>query len=489
MGETDEPRAELWPFVCLALQLMLSNVARFSLLVIDAAFVGHIGTNELAGASLAMLWIDFPLYTVWGLANALVVLCGQAYGAKNGILMGIWLQMALVLVTLLAVPTTIYCLFLHDMLRVASDDSAIVALGARFGALLSPSMWPLLAYVCLRQYLQAMGVVAPTTLNAVVAVGLDIGANYVLIEVAQLGFDGSPLATVLVAWLQPIALYLYAFEYKKLHRDAWGGWKISELTRQRWTTFLQIALPLGLNDGCDLLATAALSLVVARISTEAMAAHAILSNVWTVVDAIYYGIGLASEVGLATHLGGGRPEAARACARRGVAVLLLTGALVCLGLWLSPARIVGLFTPETSLLIMYTDVLPLLVLACGLRSLEVALVTTLEGLCQMRFVTIVTIGGLWGVELPLAYYCGLHLDLGLPGVWVASTIAVTLKTILLGLRCLRIDWASMATEAMATAEARDDSSTDADSTDSICLVVTPVHEPCSTRPAWYVTLT
>ena len=395
--------------------------------------------------------------------------------------------MALVLVTVLAIPTTIYCLFLGDLLRFASDDSAILAFGARFAALLSPSVWPLVAYVCLRQYLQAMGVVAPTTVNALAAVGLDVGANYVLIEVAHLGFDGSPLATVLVAWLQPLALYLYAFVYKKHHRGAWGGWKFSELTRQRWKTFLHIALPLGLNDGCDLLATAALSLVVARISTEAMATHAILSHVWTIVDAIYYGIGLASEVGLATHLGGGRPKAARACAMRGVAVLMLSGTLVCLGLWLAPARIVSLFTHEALLLDMYMDILPLLVAACGMRSLEVAAVTTLEGLCQMRLVTFVTIGGLWGAELPLAYYCGLHLDLGLRGVWVASTIAVAFKMIILSLRCLSIDWATMAAEAMAAAEAPEDSSTDVDSSDSICLVVTPVHESRA-RPAWYVTL-
>ncbi|KDO25631.1 hypothetical protein SPRG_08930 [Saprolegnia parasitica CBS 223.65] len=446
-------RSELLPFLGLSLQLVITSMARLAIMVIDSAFLGHLGTNELAGASLATLWIELPLCTVWGMASAQIALCGQAYGAKNYLLMGIWLQMALILITILSLPTTVWYFFLESILRHTTDDATVVAFGARFAELLSPSIWPLLAYVCLRQYLQAMGVVLPTTINGIVCIGIDIGANYLLIYTAGLGFDGSPLATVIAAWFQPVALFIYAFVYKKHHHEAWGGWKLSELTWSRWKTFFRMALPLGLNDGCDLLAAAALSFVVAKMGANVIATQAILSSVWMMVGAVFYGIGLASEVGLAEHLGGGRPRAARARAMMGFAVLALAAVLVCIVLWVGRASVVGLFTKDSVLLAMYTDVLPLYIAASSLNGLGIGLLTALEGMGQMGFVTFVTVIGLWGVQLPLAYYFGIVQDLGLPGVWTATTIAAAVKVAIMGVRFLCIDWQKMVQEAVLGAEA------------------------------------
>ncbi|EQC37730.1 hypothetical protein SDRG_04757 [Saprolegnia diclina VS20] len=65
-------RSELLPLLGLSLQLIISNLARLAILIIDNAFLGHIGTNELAGSALATLWVELPLCTVWGMAAALI---------------------------------------------------------------------------------------------------------------------------------------------------------------------------------------------------------------------------------------------------------------------------------------------------------------------------------------------------------------------------------------------------------------------------------
>ncbi|EQC37731.1 hypothetical protein SDRG_04758 [Saprolegnia diclina VS20] len=398
-------------------------MARLALMVIDSAFLGHLGTSELAGSALATLWTEFPLFTVWGMASAQIALCGQAYGTKNYALMGIWLQMTLILISILAVPTTVYFLYVDGILRLTTDDAVIIELGARFAQLLSPSIWPLLAYVCLRQYLQAMGVVLPTTINGIVCIGID-----------------------------PIALFLYAFVYKKYHRGAWGGWKLSELTWSRWKTFFRMALPLGLNDSCDLLGAAALSFVVAKMGANVIATNAVLSSVWTMVNAIFIGIGLAAEVGLAEHLGEGRPRAARARAYLGFAALACVVVIVACVLWFGRRSVVGIFTTDERIVALYTNVLSLYVAAASLRALEMGFITSFMGMGQMGFVMIVTIVGLWGVQLPLAYYFGNAKDLGLWGVWIGSSIAIGIKVLILMLRFRRIDWQKMAAEAMEISE-------------------------------------
>ncbi|OQR83585.1 hypothetical protein ACHHYP_20736 [Achlya hypogyna] len=135
-------------------------------LLLFLGFALQLIVNELAGAALATLWTQFPLYTVWSLAAALIAHCGQAFGTKSYELQ----------------PTT-----------------------SRL----------LLAYECLRQYLQPVGIVMPTTVNGIMVIGSDVSGNYLLVYTAGLDFDGLPLATIVASWCQPTALFLYAFVYKQ----------------------------------------------------------------------------------------------------------------------------------------------------------------------------------------------------------------------------------------------------------------------------------
>ncbi|EQC37732.1 hypothetical protein SDRG_04759 [Saprolegnia diclina VS20] len=434
-------RKEILPFLAFAAQLMISNLARLALTVVDSAFVGHLGTTELAAASLASLWTQCVLYTVTAMASALVALCGQAYGAKNYLLMGVWLQMALLLIAVLMPPTLYWYWSIDVVVQHATDDAAIVALGSRFGRILSASAWPLLVYVCLCQYLQALGVVTPTTINGIVCIGIDVGANYLLIYTAGLGFDGSPLATVIAAWFQPIALFLYAFVYKKYHRGAWGGWKLSELTWSRWKTFFRMALPLGLNDGCTFLYLAVLSLIVATLGSDAIAANAIFSNLWVLLQELYYSIGCAAEVRIAAHLGGRRPTSAKATAFMAVSVATSVAALVAIGFFVGARGVIGIFTSNDALLALCIDALPLYIGASLMLAVETVLSCTLEGMGQMGF-----------VSLPLAYYFGITNNLGLSGVWLGCCVGGGAKTVVFAIKLATVQWSDMVTGALVAME-------------------------------------
>ncbi|OQR83579.1 Multidrug/Oligosaccharidyl-lipid/Polysaccharide (MOP) Flippase Superfamily [Achlya hypogyna] len=448
--------AALPQFTFLAVQVALANITRIALLTIDNAFLGHLGATSLAAASLSATWIQVPLFTVWAMSSALVTLCGQAYGAGNLTLMGIWLQMALLLVTVLAMPVAGWYLSVGTILTHATDDAAVVGLGARFARLLSLSIWPTLVYACLRQYLQAMHIVAPTTANGVAAIVLTVGANYFLIYTAGLGFDGSPLATVVASWFQPAALFLYCFAYKQYHQEAWGGWKFAELTRARWRTFLRMAVPLGANDGLTYLANSTLSLVVASLGVEVLAANAILLTLWVMLWALSFGVGCATQVSVATHLGGGRPRAAYTTSCLGLVVSLGTATTTVVLLYWTKHTVLGVFTSDSALIAHCTDVLPLYLLAYALDSLEITLTATLNGMGQMPFVSMVTFVGMWGVQLPMAYLVAIYWEYGLRGVWIGYAATATFKLSVLGIKYCSVDWGVMAKNAVAAMEVDDE---------------------------------
>lgn len=72
---------------------IFSRPAMFSMTVVTQAFAGHLGDLNLAAISIATtVIISISFGFLLGMASALETLCGQAYGAKQYHMLGIYMQ-------------------------------------------------------------------------------------------------------------------------------------------------------------------------------------------------------------------------------------------------------------------------------------------------------------------------------------------------------------------------------------------------------------
>ncbi|XP_028774890.1 protein DETOXIFICATION 20-like, partial [Neltuma alba] len=72
---------------------IFTRASTFGINVTSQAFVGHIGSKELAAFALVFtVLIRFANGVLFGMASALSTLCGQAYGAGRYGMMGVYLQ-------------------------------------------------------------------------------------------------------------------------------------------------------------------------------------------------------------------------------------------------------------------------------------------------------------------------------------------------------------------------------------------------------------
>lgn len=62
--DTVDKQQEFVDLTSMALQVSLATFTRIALTSIDSAFLGHLGTQELAAASLAQVWTSVPLMGV-----------------------------------------------------------------------------------------------------------------------------------------------------------------------------------------------------------------------------------------------------------------------------------------------------------------------------------------------------------------------------------------------------------------------------------------
>ena len=109
------------------------------------------------------------------------------------------------------------------------------------------------------------------------------------------GFVGSPLATVAASWFQPVALFVLCVTWKKYHRGAWDGWAPATWTRDRICTFARIAVPIACNALASNLANSLVTLVAARMGPDVIAANAVVSGLWGLMWALFWGFGCATQ--------------------------------------------------------------------------------------------------------------------------------------------------------------------------------------------------
>ncbi|TMW65201.1 hypothetical protein Poli38472_009368 [Pythium oligandrum] len=450
-------KSEFWQLVSMALQVSLSTFARIALISIDSAFLGHLGTSALAAASLASIWTSVPLMGVWAGASALITLCGQAWGAKNGELAGIWLQMGLVITSILMVPVFIWYWCVGVVLESSTDDHEVVELGIRFARILSFSIWPSLVYACVRLYFQSMGIMAPTTVVGSLSIGVAVAANYVLIYGAfgwgGMGFDGSPLATVIASWFQPIALISYAVVYKKMHLQAWGGWNFKAFTPERIKTFLSIAGPVASNSLVSNLASSAMSLIAAKLGSDVIAANAVISGLWGLLWALFWGFGCATQVRVANHLGANRPLAAQKLGLLGFGCTIVCVILLAIGASILRHRLFYLYTTDDDLLNLCMLVQPIFICGFMIESIEILTSSILTAMGEVKITAWTSSLSTWFIELPFAYIGGVVLGYGFPMLWYAICVMEIVKLSVYVYTLSKIDWSAMARRAVETMEA------------------------------------
>ncbi|KAL7687603.1 putative multi antimicrobial extrusion protein [Plasmopara halstedii] len=454
---------EFWSLLAMALQVSLSTFARIALISVDSAFLGHLGTSSLAAASLASTWTNVPLAGVWSGATALITLCGQAGGANNGELTGIWLQIGLVVVSILSLPVMIWYWSIGYMLQLSTSDVEVIQLGVRFARILSLSIWPSLVYACIRLYFQSMGIMSPVTIVGTLSIGVAIAANYILIfgicGWEGLAFDGSPMATVIAAWFQPLFLISYFIVFKKLHLQAWGGWDFRTFTHDRWKIFLNIAGPVAANSLVSNLANSALTLIAAKLGSEVIAANAVISGLWSLLWALFWGFGSATQIRVANYLGAGRPKAARILGYLGFICTVVTVAMLAIITLFLRETLFRLYTNDSILLQLCMVVQPIFITSYMIESLEILTFSVLAGMGEVAITAWVSSLSVWCIELPIAYFGGITMNLGFSALWYGVCTMELIKLGIFSFVLLRMNWTAMAERAMKNMESLDKSDT------------------------------
>jgi MATE family multidrug resistance protein len=409
---------ELRPMARLAAPVVLVQVGLMSMGVVDTIMVGRVSADALAAAALGNLYFMNVSFFAMGALMALDPLVSQAHGARDEPAVAHAMQRALVLALALSALTSLALMSARPVFVALRQPAEVIPDASRYVWITIWSVVPFLAFVVLRQSLQAIHRVAPIVSTIVGANLANVFFNWVLIYgklgSPAMGVAGAAWATALSRWL--MALGLLALAWRDLRRYLLpiraDAIRVTPLVRM-----FRIGAPIGLQMTLEVGAFGMIGLLMGMLGAVELGAHQIAINLAATTFMVPLGVGAAAAVRV------GRAVGARdaASARRAASTALLLGVgFMCLTAVLfmtMPVALARLFTPDARVLSVAVLLIPIAGVFQVFDGIQAVAAGVLRGIGDTRAPLVVNLVGFWLLGMPTSVYLGLYTSARATGLW------------------------------------------------------------------------
>lgn len=426
-------RAELITLTRLGAPVALSQLGMMIMGAVETLLVGHLGPVELAASTLGNVWEWNWLCVGLGLVMGIDPQISQAHGRGDGPATALALQRGLVLALMVSVPICVALLFTRQGLLLLGQDPVVAEAAGRYNLYKLPTAPCFLICSALRLYLQGRTLMLPVTLvmwlgngvHALLASCLVYGG----LGLPALGLIGAAVAESVTFCL--MLLGLIAMLRWRLHEGAWRRWDRRSFAASGLLRSVRLGVPVGLQIAFEAWAFSIATFMAGWLGGSAVGGHQVALN----LAALAFMIPLGVSQGAATRVGNLVGAGDIAGLKAACAAALLLGAAVMV----PPALIFAIFNERLPQL--YGDdpevvrqaaaILPIAAAFQLCDGCQVVASGVLRGLGRPDAGALLSLLGYYVIALPLAYVAAFHWGYGLPGIWGALALGLTLVAVAL----------------------------------------------------------
>jgi MATE family multidrug resistance protein len=428
-------RGELSEVVRLALPVAGVQVGMMGMGVVDTIMVGRVSPTDLAAIALGNIYFFAAVVFGMGVIMSLDPVVSQAVGAGDRIGVARAVQRGLLLALGLSLIAMLLLTPAAPILTFLRQPEDVIPVAAGYAHASIPGAFPFLAFMALRQTLQAIGRVAPIVWVIVAANLANVFFNWVLVF-GHLGF--SPMGAVGSGWASSLSRWFM------LVGIAWVTWPLLRqyLRPVRPEAFqlpplvrmVRLGAPIGIQLQLEFGAFMVVGILMGWLGTMAMAGHQVALNLASFTFMVPVGISQASAVLVGRAIGREDPAGARRAAGGGVllAVVFMTAtALLFLTL---PHLLARIYTDEVAVLALAVTLIPVAGIFQVVDGLQVVAAGVLRGIGDTKSPMIVNVLGFWLVGMPVSLYLGFRTPAGPVGLWWGLAAGLGAVSVLLLIR-------------------------------------------------------
>ncbi|KAI6696347.1 hypothetical protein NL676_016466 [Syzygium grande] len=362
-------------------------------------FVGHIGDVELSAVAISLSVIGtFSFGFMLGMGSAVETLCGQAYGAGQVYLLGIYMQRSWIILSVTCIAFLPVYIYATPILKILGQQDEIADLAGEFTLQIIPQLFSLAINFPTQKFLQAQSKVSALAWIGFVALITHIGLLWLFISVFKWGTTGAAVAYDITNWGIAVAQVIYVFWFCK---EGWNGLSWSAF-RDIWA-FVRLSLASAVMLCVEIWYMMSMIILTGHLDNAVIAVGSLSIcmnfNGWEAM--LFIGINAAISVRVSNELGLRHPRAAKYSVYVTVFQSLLIGLIFMVAILLTRDHFSIIFTSSKKLQEAVSHLAYLLAVTMVLNSVQ----PVISG---------VAVGGGWQA---LVAYINLGWSLGWHDLW------------------------------------------------------------------------
>ncbi|KAG8367764.1 hypothetical protein BUALT_Bualt16G0106700 [Buddleja alternifolia] len=418
---------------------ILVRVSMFGINVISQAFVGHIGSTELAAYALVFtVLLRFANSILLGMTSGLGTLCGQAYGAKRYHMLGIYLQQSWIILIITSTIISPIFIFATPILKALGQDGLIAEVAGTIALWFIPVIYSFVISFSCQMYLQAQSKNLIISYLAICSLLIHIFLSWLLTMKYKFGITGAMVSTLLAYWIPNVGQIVYVICGGC--RETWNGF--TTLAFNDLGPIIKLSLSSGAMICLELWYNTILILLTGNMKNAevAISALSICLNISGWLMMVSIGFLSAASVRVSNELGKRDPKAAKFSIRMIVLTSFSIGFVLFVFFLFFQGRLAYVFTKSHEVAMAVARLSPLLAFSILLNSVQPVLSGVANGAGWQSIVAYVNVGSYYLIGIPLGAVLGYVVKLHVEGVWIGMLIGTVIQTIVLVIITYRTDW-------------------------------------------------
>ncbi|CAN6174634.1 unnamed protein product [Urochloa humidicola] len=422
------------------------NMVFSSMNIVSQSFSGHLGDLELAAFSMANTVIDgFNFAMLLGMASALETLCGQAYGARQYHMLGIYMQRSWLILLSFAVLLSPMYVFSGRILAALGQPAELSREAGSVAIYFLPAHFMYAVLLPVMTFLQCQLKNWVTAAAAAAVFAVHIAATWLLVSCLGLGIFGVAMAFNL-SWAT-LAVLLVAYALGGGCPETWSGFSAAALVDLK--EFVMLSASSGVmvcleNWYYRILVFLTGFMKNAELSVDALSICMSLSSLEMM---IHMGFLAGTGVRVANELGAANGQGAKFATIVSTTTSFLISIFASLLALIFHDKLALIFSSSKAVIHAVDGISVLLAFTILLNGIQPVLSGVAIGSGWQGLVAYVNIGSYYLIGVPIGVLLGWGFNYGVPGVWAGMIGGTMMQTLILALITLRCDWNEEALKA------------------------------------------
>ncbi|KAL6508417.1 Protein DETOXIFICATION 35 [Orobanche hederae] len=371
------------------------------------------------------------------MGSALETLCGQAFGAGQVHMLGIYMQRSMIILFTTCILLLPLYVFATPVLKLLGQADDIANPAGVYTQLIVPQLFSLPVTFPSQKFLQAQSKVSVLAWIAFLALASQVFLCWLFVNVLDWGVGGAALAFDLTGWATAVAQFVYVVGWCK---DGWKGFSWSAF-KEIWI-FVRLSLASAVMLCLEIWYMMSIIVLTGHLdnAVTAVGSLSICMNVNGWESMIFIGINAAISVRVSNELGLGHPKAAKYCVYTTVFQSLLIGILCMIIVLATRNHFSVIFTDSKDMQRAVAHLSGLLGITMVLNSVQPVISGVAVGGGWQALVAYINLACYYLFGLPLGYVLGYVANLGVVGLWGGMIVGTATQTLLLLLVLYKTNW-------------------------------------------------